>query len=472
MGFPPIQLSRSLRSTARRASILLIPCIVSTVSIVAPPASPARADARIVNGLGTQDFPTTGALLYSGDANLPITADNAHGRCSGTLIGCKTFLTAAHCVYDDAVASHYQVYLQNGGINAVASVAYHPSYDMTGSGHDVAIVKLVTAVAGIHPAKVNSTHNLQALGIGLAGTVVGFGRTGGASDYGVKRYGAMATAHCDTTRTGGEGDSTIVCWNYDSNVGPAGTDSNVCYGDSGGPMFMNFAGSTEVVGVTSAGSSVNCAPVAHSWDASVFYNSAWILGQLGADSTESCGINAPVADPATIVHQNSGSLSINSVVASFSVDVGATPGPLVFTLNGTDDGVFNPNFFVKHGTGASAASYDCKASGLSVFGSCSFTNPVAGTWSVFVQRMTGAGQYQVTTTAFGKKPTECGDAFLNGGISASDALATLRASVGSLQRQLCICDVNRSGSISASDALFVLKKAVGQNVTLVCPSCG
>lgn len=57
---------------------------------------------RIVNGLTTHAYAAVGALLR-GDLtapteHLPITADTATPYCSGTLIGCRTFLTAAHCL--------------------------------------------------------------------------------------------------------------------------------------------------------------------------------------------------------------------------------------------------------------------------------------------------------------------------------------------------------------------------------------
>jgi hypothetical protein len=84
---------------------------------------------------------------------------------------------------------------------------------------------------------------------------------------------------------------------------------------------------------------------------------------------------------------------------SFTVDVG-TPSVLRFALNGQDSGLFNVDLYVKAGSGASPTSYDCKADGLSVFGSCEFLQPTPGTWSIFVSDASGAGLYQVATTIF------------------------------------------------------------------------
>ncbi len=377
-------------------------------------ATEAGAGQRIVNGLKSQAFPTTGALLYSTGGN--ITTANATTSCSGTLIGCSTFLTAAHCVIDDAVASHYWVYLQHGGIAHVSSVTYNPSYDPNGGGRDVAIVKLSSPVTGIKPMKFNSTHNLQAIGVGLVGTIAGFGQTSGSgNDYGIKRYGLVSTAHCDTGVTGGEGDDVLVCWNYQSPVGSPGTDSNTCNGDSGGPLFADFSGVTEVVGVTSYGTSNNCLPTDNSVDASVFHNASWITTRLGADSTSTCGGIPAVGDAGVTQTSNSGSLGSGNLDDAFEVTLTGTPSLVRFTLNGTDNGSFNPDLFVKQGTGASASNYDCKSDGTTMYGACELASPAAGTWSVFVKRTAGSGEYQVTTTVFGGSAPVCGNDVVESG---------------------------------------------------------
>ncbi len=365
-------------------------------------AARAAVTPRIVNGLDTFDFPTAGALLYAG--GVPISADNARLYCSGTLIGCRTFLTAAHCVSTDTDPTHYWVYLQNAGIVAVSAVAFSPSYNPSLSGNDVAVLKLATDVTGIAPTPVNTTHDLNALGVGLPGTIVGFGLTLiTANDVGIKRYGAVQTANCVTTLTGGEGNDKLVCWDFASPVGPPGTDSDTCNGDSGGPMFMDFGAGLEVVGVTSTGSSPFCRPLDHAWDASVYFNATWIQSQIGTDSTTTCGGIGPVGSAAAGVIGNSGALALGHLSDSFTVDVG-TPSVLRFALNGQDNVIFNVDLYVKAGTGASPSSYDCKADGLSVFGSCEFLNPTPGTWSLFVSDAAGAGQYQVSTTIFGGAP--------------------------------------------------------------------
>ena len=65
----------------------------------------------------------------------------------------------------------------------------------------------------------------------------------------------------------------------------------------------------------------------------------------------------------------------------------------------------------------------------------------------------------------------CGDHNLSNSLTASDAQAILRVSVGTLDGLACIADANNSGTITATDALLVLKKSVAQPISLDCPIC-
>jgi len=92
---------------------------------------------------------------------------------------------------------------------------------------------------------------------------------------------------------------------------------------------------------------------------------------------------------------------------------------------------------------------------------------------------TTAPPHTTTTTSTTLADTPCGNpmdtAPLAGAghdtITASDAMAALRAAVGIQQCSVCVCDVDASGTVTATDALLILRFAVGQPVSLQCPSC-
>jgi hypothetical protein len=76
-----------------------------------------------------------------------------------------------------------------------------------------------------------------------------------------------------------------------------------------------------------------------------------------------------------------------------------------------------------------------------------------------------------TTTSTTLPPMSCGDVNGDGRRTAVDALAALRASVGLIFCDLCLCDANGSGDVTASDALLILRAALGQPLALNCPGC-
>ena len=141
---------------------------------------------RIVNGRGTFDVPAAGALLKGTDRR------SAKVWCSGTLVSCDQFLTAAHCVAEDAAPASYKVFFQNAGFFDVKEIRKHPGYRPQDPGDDIALLTLAKPVLDIAPIEINQ---IATPAIGLEGRIVGFGRTGGDNyDYGLKREGTIRTA--------------------------------------------------------------------------------------------------------------------------------------------------------------------------------------------------------------------------------------------------------------------------------------
>jgi hypothetical protein len=372
-----------------RRSLPALLCFISLIPACADDLELGSSAEPIVNGVTTHAFPSVGNLLYSG-GGVPISDDNQLPWCTGTLIGTRTFLTAAHCV-DDRNITRYRVFFQNAGQFGVTRIAVHPDYAIN-SNADIAVLKLSRAADGILPSAINTIANPSTRGFGLAGTIVGFGDTlSGADEGGIKRTGLVATADCS-----GVGSNTdLVCWRFET-PGPPGSDSNTCYGDSGGPIFLDLGTGPVVAGTTRSGTNFTCGAPDHSYDANVFTRRAFILAELGTDPT-SGGNLLPVGDARVRVEGRSGTLSSVVVGASYPFDLGATER-IRFTLNGEEG--LDADLYVRAGTGASPTSFDCRVSGLSSVGGCEFFRPPHGTWSAYVERRSGSGVYQVTATAY------------------------------------------------------------------------
>lgn len=364
------------------------------------------ATPRIVNGTPTSSYPAVGALLVPFDPADPSVIKELV-RCSGTMIGCNTFLTAAHCVCPQPKTgaqcqgpaapqpADYQVFLQHGGFFAIASIAVHPAFKL-GTTSDLAVIKLSSPMTGIAPVSINTTGTPA---IGTLGTIVGFGRTGGDPntnlDFGMKRVGKVTTSTCPSPIP----NSTHLCWSFTQPLGPPGQDSNICTADSGGPLFIASDAGKVVAGTTSGRFSLSCLPPDNGFDADVFLDRAWIQGEGGADlDSTSCGDLPQVETADTAIFAAADELSLTTAERSYSIDVPNGASLLRVALNGDDEG--DNNFDLSLQSPTTATGNDCTSTHNSQYEFCEIHNPAGGAWKVLVTRVAGEGQYQLTATIF------------------------------------------------------------------------
>jgi hypothetical protein len=362
---------------------------------------------RIVNGVLTSEYASTGVLL-NGD-----NFDNAGLLCTGVLIGCETFLTAGHCVVDSGEApagpENFSVFFQHAGFFRVASVELHPDYAFPEA--DLAVLKLAVPVTGIAPTPINT---VEVPATGTDGIIVGFGRTGGNSfEVGLKYAGTVVTATCGD----GISNTTSVCWSFVGPLGDPGQSSNTCNGDSGGPLFVDFGAGLTVAGVTSGGTSDNCRPPDHAFDANVFFYRDWIRAVGGSDvDNASCGDGPQVGQSGATVVAMSGKVSSSKPEDRYTISVPPAVDALRVTMNGVETGLTDFDLYVKAGSVPTLTDYDCRGNGFGQYAACEFAAPVPGDWHLMVQQASGSGVHQLTATYFG---VDCNDA-ANEGASCDD----------------------------------------------------
>ena len=397
----------SLGFAARRVLLLIaLVLVTSTGAESADRVDTSGVGARIVNGSFTSGYPAVGALLNG------INPTSAGMACTGTMIGCETFITAAHCVCTGLGSSCQPpnapspttrwVYLPNAGMFSVSEIVVHPNFDFPNA--DIAIVRLGAAVEGITPIAINT---VQAP-IPSPGVVVGYGRSGGGSsnaDFGLKRFGSVNTTNCTIPD-----NTTLVCWDF------LGAGSNTCNGDSGGPLFFDFGGGDVLGGITSGGASSTCFANDHSYDVNVATFSPWIQVLGGADlNNTSCGPGSHVGDANTAVQSASGDLGDAQVTATHEFIIVDGSGELRVAFNAIDDFFADFDMYVKHGSPPSTADFDCRQTSSGQFGYCEFSNPAGGRWYVRVDRFSGEGDYQVSVTNTDTTASTCGNGIIEPG---------------------------------------------------------
>jgi hypothetical protein len=401
------QLRHALAMRLLRATLAFILTVAGAHAAAAETLHP-----RIVNGNVTNAYPSVGALLRrepTGTLSM---------LCSGTLIGCNTVLTAAHCFCPpDPLTGHTPdctdiaaltadfagVFFQHAGLFAHASIVLHPDYEFGYRG-DAAIIKLAQPVSGIAPSAFNATRLPPP---NANGVIVGFGRSGGDrrvnTDYGIKRSAPISTALCPDPVAG----TPHLCFSL---AQPG--DSGTCNGDSGGPLFMDFGGGPLVAGITSGGFAYgNCMAPAFNFNTNVFTLRTWIAAQLGSDPTTACGDLAEVGAVQTSVLGAAGWPDAETDEQHFRFDVPAGTQRARLALNGEDAGLngdvpFTHGYrlYARQDAEPSLTDDPCGGALADPYKFCEIEQPAPGPLHVLLERVAGFGQYQLTLTLFAGPP--------------------------------------------------------------------
>ena len=183
----------------------------------------------IVGGEETDQYPAV-VMLYTGG-----------GTCSGTVIAPRWVLTAAHCVEGIDAPGQVTAYVgarpDNGKLDDMARVdrvAWHPDYrsNMT-TGADVGLVHLASPL-DVEPMRLVD-EAITPSWVGRDVRYVGFGVTSeNAGDSGTKRTVVVPFYQLDEH------------WMFTLDPG-----HNMCWGDSGGPAFVEEEGELAVAGIIS-----------------------------------------------------------------------------------------------------------------------------------------------------------------------------------------------------------------------------
>ena len=385
--------------------------VALTAFVPAASADDSAGSAAIVNGVVTAGEASTGALLFVGPD-----IKNQFLDCSGVLLGCRTFLTAAQCLCDDARnasackdgplgdidVADLRVYMQHAGIYHVREVQISPNY-IKGIRGDLALLRLSQRVDGIEPARINTKHRPE---VGSAAVIAGFGDE---SDQGkgeaIKRSGDVKVTNCVQSVF----HPANACWKFLDPIGRPGESSNICAGDAGGPMFAQFNKKRLVTAIHS-GSGSHCEANSFGFGTDVYRNRNWIIDAAGSDIERTqCGTLPQVGSSRVAVETVEGNLPKAEDSDYWVFNVPDRGTRLVFTVNGDTQQGADYDIFIKYNGYPTPRDYDCAVRGVGQFGVCTIEEPEPGIWQVLVKHVLqnqarGRSRYQVTATTFRDPP--------------------------------------------------------------------
>jgi hypothetical protein len=194
--------------------------------------SSTSSTTAIVNGAQCATDNSSVIFLSLRDAN-----NQGLASCSGTIIGPRAVLTAAHCVDDEGIGI-VQVFLGSGQPINAESRRLHPNYRTNESSFDVAVVLLRDDI-GRPAIPVLTSRDPRA---GESVVLAGWGRD---------LFNVGSTLRAGTTTISAVRNAVIET-QFSSST------SAVCSGDSGGALLVNEGGTWTIAGVTSATSSQGC----------------------------------------------------------------------------------------------------------------------------------------------------------------------------------------------------------------------
>jgi secreted trypsin-like serine protease len=235
---------------------------VLVLGVLAPGVS-AAGPPHIVNGSEASpgEYPAQGLLR--------IDLGDGSALCGGTVVSPRKFVTAAHCVADEANEPRppgaFQVFLGENDVNdfdaadrhAVSAVALHPDYaeDAGQQTDDVAVLTFAAPV-GATPTRIIGPGETALWAPGAAAVIIGWGDTAEGANTGsdlLREAEIPIRSDVDCARAYQRLfiASTMLCAGA---ADPVNFSADTCQGDSGGPLLATaLDGTPRLAGATSFG---------------------------------------------------------------------------------------------------------------------------------------------------------------------------------------------------------------------------
>lgn len=173
------------------------------------------------------------------------------GSCTGTLIAPDVVLTAGHCaeIEPSQVIANTVDYTSRDGIRVgVASTTAYPSWQ---SSYDVSVIVLDRPITSVTPRMLGTSCTFRTFTKAMDVHLVGFGLTTETGTGDNTRLNEAMAPIIDPECMGPYGCNHAVQPGGEFVAGGGGTDS--CFGDSGGPVYLDTPHGVVAIGAVSRG---------------------------------------------------------------------------------------------------------------------------------------------------------------------------------------------------------------------------
>ncbi len=175
----------------------------------------------------------------------------ANGSCTGTLIAPDVVLTAGHCAPANPTRVIANTLNYNAPGGTTANVLRTTAYPNWENSYDVAVVVLSAPITGVTPRKIGTACTFESFAANTQVHLVGFGSTDPQGGGANTRLNEVMVPVLDPVCTTGNGCVAAVAPGGEFVAGGNGKDT--CYGDSGGPVYLDTPRGPVVVGAVSRG---------------------------------------------------------------------------------------------------------------------------------------------------------------------------------------------------------------------------
>lgn len=285
-----------------------------------------------------------GSQVIDNDAaRFNVLLDTKLGKCTGSVISDVWVLSAAHCgIAKGTIAFVGGTTVRNGDRYTVVEAARHPDYREENKSpivsrlvNDVALARLDRKIEGAKPIKLNKNKkgpNPQTI---VRATGYGQLATRWPSDVlnevdvpilGLNECRQRFRNASRASMARGIDNEAHICAGRDSKCG-----GGVCFGDSGGPLFMRHSdGSFVQVGITSYGDEQCANPQTPDVYARVATYEEWIQGVTGGIANF---VSVKGNDRGSASTGSSTSRGLSNTAANALIGVGAGLGAVVAVLS-------------------------------------------------------------------------------------------------------------------------------------------